>query len=255
MILPRVIPTLLLRNTGLVKTVRFKDPVYVGDPRNAVKIFNEREVDELLLLDIQSTPRKSPIQFDLIREIVTEAFMPIGYGGGITDAEQARQLVKLGIEKVVLGTAAAQNPGLVSDLSRFVGASSTMVCLDYKRNFWGKKEVMIGGGREGTGRDPLEFALEMEKRGAGELILNCVDRDGSMQGYDIDLLAVISSHLDIPVIACGGAGRLPDFRAAVDAGASAAAAGSFFVFHGRHRAVLINYPSRAELRATFLGEA
>ncbi len=251
MILPRVIPTLLLRGTGLVKTVRFKDPVYVGDPRNAVKIFNEREVDELLLLDIQATPANAPIQFDLIQEIVTEAFMPIGYGGHITRAEEALRLVKMGIEKIVLCTAAVKTPALVNEISALVGASSTVVCVDYKRNFWGKNEVMIAGGRTGAGRDPLDFAREMQQRGAGEVILNCVDRDGTMQGYDLDLLRRAASALDIPLIACGGAGKLADFRAAVDAGASAAAAGSLFVFHGRHRAVLINYPTRAELRQLF----
>ena len=253
MILPRVIPCLLLRGTGLVKTARFKEAVYVGDPRNAVKIFNEREVDELVLLDIQATPQNAPIQYDLIREIVTEAFMPIGYGGHITDVEQARKLVTSGIEKIILCTSAVQNPDLVTDLSRLVGSSSTVVCIDYKKNFWGKNEVCIQGGRKGTGKDPIEFAREMEKRGAGELILNSIDRDGTMQGYDIDLINTIANNADIPVIACGGAGKLDDFRSAVLAGASAAAAGSMFVFQGKYRAVLISYPSRAELKQTFEG--
>ncbi len=248
MILPRIIPTLLLRNTGLVKSVRFKDPVYIGDPRNAVKIFNEREVDELILLDIQATPQAAPIQYDLIREIVTEAFIPMGYGGHVTSVEEARRLVTLGIEKIILCTAAAQNPGLITELSRFIGSSSTVVCLDYKRNFWGKNEVFIAGGRRGTGKDPLAFAREMEKRGAGELILNSMDRDGTMQGYDLEMLHAVAERVEIPVIASGGAGRLEDFRQAIQAGASAAAAGSLFVFHGRHRAVLINYPARSELR-------
>ena len=251
MILPRVIPCLLLRNMGLVKTARFKDPVYVGDPRNAVKIFNEREVDELILLDIQATPQNTSIQYDLIREIVTEAFMPIGYGGHITNVEQARKLVTSGIEKIILCTAAVQNPDLVTDLSRLVGSSSTVVCIDYRRNFWGRNEVCIHGGRKRTGLDPVEFASEMVRRGAGELILNSMDRDGTMQGYDLDLLQVITPRTDIPVIACGGAGSLDDFHLAVQAGASAVAAGSMFVFQGKHRVVLISYPSRAELRHTF----
>jgi cyclase len=250
-ILPRVIPCLLLRGSGLVKTVRFKDPVYVGDPRNAVKIFNEREVDELVLLDIDATPQGAPIQFDLIREIVTEAFIPIGYGGHVTTVEQARRLVTLGIEKVVLCTAAAQNPALVTEVSRLVGSSSTVVCVDYKRNFWGRREVFISGGRRGTGLEPLGFAQEMARRGAGELIIQSIERDGTMQGYDLDLLEAVARSVDVPVIACGGAGKVGDFRAAVDAGASAAAAGSMFVFQGRHRAVLISYPERAELRQVF----
>jgi cyclase len=250
MILPRVIPCLLLRNTGLVKTVRFKDPVYVGDPRNAVKIFNEREVDELVLLDIQATIHTASIQYDLIREIVTEAFMPIAYGGQVTSVEEARKLVTSGIEKIILCTAAVQTPDLVTQLSKFVGSSSTVVCIDYKRNFWGRNEVYISGGHKGTGKNPLTFAQDMEKHGAGELIINSMDRDGTMQGYDLEMLDAITKHVDIPVIASGGAGKLNDFRQAINVGASAVAAGSIFVFHGIHRAVLINYPSRKELRAT-----
>lgn len=251
MILPRVIPCLLMRNTGVVKTVRFKNPVYVGDPRNAVKIFNEREVDELILLDIQATPQNTSIQYDLIREIVTEAFMPVGYGGHITNVEQARKLVTSGIEKIILCTAAVKTPDLVTDLSRLVGSSSTVICIDYKHNFLGRNEVYSHGGRKGTGLDPVDFAADMERRGAGELILNSIDRDGTMQGYDLDLLRAITRNSDIPVIISGGAGKLDDFRQAVQAGASAVAAGSMFVFQGRHRAVLINYPSRTELRRTF----
>lgn len=248
MILPRIIPCLLLRNTGLVKTMRFKNPIYVGDPRNAVKIFNEREVDELVLLDIQATPQGNPIQYDLIHEIVTEAFMPIGYGGHVTSLEEARKLVTSGIEKIILCTSAYRNQDLVFQLSRFIGSSSTVVCIDYRKNIWGRNEVMISGGRKGTGKNPLEFAQEMEKLGAGELIINSIDRDGTMQGYDLEIIQEITCHVDIPVIACGGAGRLDDFRQVIDAGASAAAAGSLFVFQGKHRAVLINYPSRAELK-------
>lgn len=251
MILPRVIPCLLLCNKGLVKTVRFNDPVYVGDPRNAVKIFNEREVDELVLLDINATVRNTPIQYDLIHEIVTEAFMPIGYGGHVATVEEARKLVASGIEKIILCTAAVQNPELVTQLARFVGSSSTVVCIDYKKNLWGRNEVYISSGRKGGSKDPLEFAKEMEKRGAGELIINSIDRDGTMQGYDLDVLQTISNNVDIPVIASGGAGKLDDFRQAIQVGSSAVAAGSLFVFHGRHRAVLINYPSRLELRHIF----
>lgn len=248
MILPRIIPSLLLRNAGLIKTTRFKDPVYIGDPRNAVKIFNEREVDELILLDVQGTPQNTPIQYDLIHEIVTEAFMPIGYGGHVTSVEQAQRLVTSGIEKIILCTAAVQNPDLVTRMSRFVGSSSTVVCIDYKRNFWKKNEVYISGGRKGTGKEPVQFAQEMEKYGAGELIVNSIDRDGIMQGYDLEILQAIAQRVDVPVIACGGAGNLDDFRQAIQAGASAAAAGSMFVFHGKHRGVLINYPSQAELK-------
>jgi cyclase len=214
-----------------------------------VKIFNEREVDELVLLDIQATPQNASIQYDLINEIVTEAFMPIGYGGHVTALDEARKLVTSGIEKIILCTVAAKNPDFVTQLSSLVGSSSTVVSIDYKRNFWGENEVYINGGRKGISKDPLEFAREMERRGAGELIVNSIDHDGSMQGYDLDVLQAITRSVDIPVIACGGAGTLDDFRQAIhSAGATAAAAGSMFVFQGKHRAVLINYPNRAELR-------
>jgi cyclase len=253
MILPRIIPCLLLRDTGLVKTVRFKNPVYVGDPRNAVKIFNEREVDELVLLDIQATTLGKTIQYELIHEIVSEAFIPIGYGGHVTSVEEARRLVALGIEKIILCTAAVRDPNLVGRLAGFIGSSSTVVCIDYRKNIWGRNEVMTGGGRQGTGRNPLEFAQEMEKLGAGELIVNSIDRDGTMLGYDLDLVREIVATVSIPVIACGGAGGLTDVRQVVEAGASAAAAGSMFVFQGKHRAVLINYPSRKEIKECLAG--
>src|SRR5687768_7255847 len=167
MILPRVIPSLLLYNTGLVKTVRFDKPVYVGDARNAVKIFNEREVDELILLDIHATSQHTPIQYDLIREIVTEAFMPIGYGGHVTSVEDARKLVTSGVEKIILCTEAIQNPDLVTQLSNFVGSSSTAVCIDYKKSFFGRNLVYGVAGSRRSGKDPVAFAQEMEKRGAG----------------------------------------------------------------------------------------
>lgn len=249
MILPRVIPCLLLSGGGLVKTVRFQRPVYLGDPRNAVKIFNDREADELLLLDIRATPHKQPIQFDLIREIVSEAFMPVGYGGGIHSVEDARRLLAMGVEKVIFNTAAVQKPGLVREAASQFGSSSVVVCMDYKRNFWKKNEVYVSGGSRGTGQGPEEFAVEMENLGAGELMVNCMDRDGTMQGYDLETIQAISRTVNIPVIASGGAGSLDDFKKAIQtAGASAVAAGSMFVFQGKHRAVLINYPSQADLR-------
>jgi cyclase len=166
----------------------------------------------------------------------------------VTNVEEARKLVASGIEKIVVCTAAIQNPDFITQLSGFVGSSSTVVCIDYKRNYWGRNEVFIFGGRKGTGKGPVEFAIEMEKRGAGELIVNSIDRDGTMQGYDLDVLQAITRSVNIPVIASGGAGKVDDFRQAIRAGASAVAAGSMFVFHGRHRAVLINYPNRAEMR-------
>lgn len=249
MILPRVIPVLLLRGSGLVKTVRYKDPVYIGDPRNAVKIFNEREVDELVLLDIQATPHNKPIQYDLLKEIVSEAFMPVGYGGGVQSVEQALRLAAIGIEKIILCSAAIANPALVSELASLVGSSSTVISIDYKRNFLGHPEVHTHSGRKGSGKDPVTLAVEMAERGAGELIVNAIDRDGIMQGYDLDILQTITQKVSIPVIAGCGAGSLQHFGQAIhQGGASAVAAGSLFVFQGKHRAVLINYPTQAKLR-------
>jgi imidazole glycerol-phosphate synthase subunit HisF len=255
----RVIPVLLLDGTRLVKTVGFRDARYVGDPRNAVKIFNEKEVDELLLLDITATVRGAPPQFDLIREIVSEAFMPIGYGGGIRSIEDAERVLQLGVEKVALCTAAVRQPELVSALATRVGSQSVVVVIDVKRSLLGRRQVMIErrqvmieGGRTGTGREPVAFAREVERLGAGEIVINSVDRDGTMKGYDIALVRDVSAAVSVPLVACGGAGSLSHLVDAVrDGGASGVAAGSMFVFHGPHRAVLIQYPARAALDAAF----
>jgi imidazole glycerol-phosphate synthase subunit HisF len=249
MISTRVMPCLSLKGRGLVKTVRFKDPKYLGDPRNAVKIFNEREVDELILLDITATVENRAPQFDLIEEIVSEAFMPVAYGGGLRTIEDIRRVLALGVEKAVLCTQAIENPALVEEAARQFGSSTIGVCMDVKRSFFGKYEIYGHGGRKASGLNPVGFAKRMEALGVGELIVNSIDRDGSMSGYDIELLKAVTSVVDVPVIACGGAGRLEDFAEAVNsAHVSAVAAGSLFVFHGRHRAVLINFPSLTELR-------
>jgi cyclase len=252
----RVIPCLLLKGEGLVKTVRFKEPTYLGDPRNTVKIFNEKEADELVLLDITATPEKRKPKFDLIKEIVSEAFMPVAYGGGIRDIEDARKMLALGVEKIVIGTYAAENPAFVSEAATQCGSQSVVVCLDVKRNMFGRYEVYADCGRRSTRRDPVSLARELEARGAGEIMVNAIDRDGVMSGYDNNLLRSVSDSVRVPVIACGGAGRVEDFREAVEkGGASAVAAGSLFVFQGKHRAVLISFPSQADLRRVFAHEA
>lgn len=251
---PRVIPFLLLKGRGLVKTVRFGDPTYIGDPRNAVRIFNEKEVDELALLDIAAAPEGRGPQLDLVREIVSEAFMPVAYGGGIRSVEDVRSLFSVGVEKVVIGTSAARDPDFVARAADACGTQSVVVCLDVKRTLFGRYEVYTHGGRNATGREPVAFARRMEELGAGELVVNAIDRDGTMAGYDLELLKAVTAATTIPVIACGGAGRVEDFGAAVrEGGASAVAAGSLFVFHGRHRAVLISYPAPGDLRAAFAG--
>lgn len=252
MLRTRVIPCLLLRNGGLVKTVKFADPKYVGDPINAVRIFNEKEVDELVFLDISATPAGRGPNLELVRDIATEAFMPFGYGGGVRTIDQVASLVALGVEKVVLNTVATEQPGFVRDASRLVGSSSVVVSIDVRRSLFGKYEVVTCSGTRKTGLDPVEWARRVEDLGAGEIFLTAVDRDGTQKGYDVPLLRQVTDAVSIPVIASGGAGSLDDFRAAVCEGrASAVAAGSLFVFHGRHRAVLITYPEYANLQQVF----
>lgn len=252
MLRTRVIPCLLLRNGGLVKTVKFADAKYVGDPINAVRIFNEKEVDELVFLDISATPAGRGPNLELVRDIATEAFMPFGYGGGVRTIEQVAKLVALGVEKVVLNTVATEQPGFVREASRLVGSSSVVVSIDVRRSLFGKYEVVTCSGTRRTGLDPVEWARRVEDLGAGEIFLTAVDRDGTQKGYDVPLLRQVTDAVSIPVIASGGAGSLDDFRAAVCEGrASAVAAGSLFVFHGRHRAVLITYPEYANLQQVF----
>ena len=245
----RVIPCLLLHGQGLVKTVRFKQPSYVGDPINAVRIFNEREVDELAFLDITATRERREPPFDRVRDIAGECFMPVCYGGGVRTVEHARRLFALGIEKVLINTAAEEVAALVTDTAADFGSQSVMVGIDVGRDWFGRPRVYTRGGSRNTGRDPIEYAREMAERGAGEIFLNVIDRDGTMAGFDLELVSAVSRAVSIPLIACGGAGTVADLSAAIAAGASDVAAGSLFVFAGPRRAVLINYPSAAELRA------
>lgn len=243
MLATRIIPCLLLSGLGLVKTVKFQDPKYVGDPRNAVKIFNEKEVDELVILDIKATLEGTRPRFELIREIVSEAFMPVAYGGGIRSVEDARSMLQLGVEKVVMNTAAVENPSLVRLAAKEFGSQSVVVCMDVRRSRSGRYELYTHGGRKNAKLDPVAFAHRMEESGAGEIMVNSIDRDGTMAGYDLELIRSVTGAVRLPVIACGGAGNLEDLRCAVSkGGASAVAAGSLFVFHGKHKAVLINYP-------------
>jgi len=248
----RVIPCLLLKNHGLVKTVRFKEAKYVGDPVNAVKIFNEKEVDELSLLDITATIEMRKPNFTLIRDIASECFMPFSYGGGIRSIEDIRQIFELGAEKVIVNSHAVENPDFISEASRLFGSQSIVVSVDVKKSLLNKYEIYIRSGTKNTKLNPVRFAEEMAKLGAGEIFLNSIDRDGTQQGYDLDLIRSVTTAVDIPVIACGGAGSLGHFTDAVhQAGASAVAAGSFFVLHGKHRAVLISYPETQMLKSVF----
>jgi cyclase len=247
----RVIPCLLLRNGGLVKTVKFGDSTYVGDPINAVRIFNEKEVDELMFLDIGATPAGAGPNFDLLQDIASEAFMPFAYGGGVSTIEQVKRVFATGIEKVVINSAAAADPRLVTAAAELAGSASVVVSIDVKRSWLGNYSVFVRGGTSDTQQDPVEYARRMAELGAGEILLNAIHKDGTMQGYDLELIRRVSAAVTIPVVAVGGAARLSDFPAAVAQGASAVGAGSMFVFHGKHRAVLITYPPYAELERLF----
>ena len=247
----RAIPCLLLKGDGLVKTVNFRYPKYVGDPINAVKLFNDLEVDELVFLDIAATAEGREPGYERVRDIASECFMPICYGGGVRTVEQARLLFQLGVEKVALTTAAVENPPLISQLAQEFGNQSIIVGIDVKRDWLHRSRVYVRSGAKNTGFDPVDHAREVERLGAGEILLNSIDNDGTQQGYDLELVGKVSRGVNVPVIACGGAGSVNDLAAAIQAGASAAAAGSLFVFHGPHRAVLINYPSQAEYRKVF----
>lgn len=245
---PRVIPCLLLRNGGLYKTSKFRAPQYIGDPINAVRIFNDKEVDELAFLDISADRATRGPNFDLLRDIASEAFMPFAYGGGISTLEQVRQLFSLGLEKVILNTSALSRPELLAEIAALSGSSSVVVSIDVRRSLFGRYSVFGSGGAADTRRSPEEYAKEVERRGAGEIFLTSIDREGSMGGYDLELVQRVAAAVSIPVVAHGGAGSLADFREALRHGASAVAAGSMFVYHGKHRAVLITYPEDRELR-------
>ena len=252
MAITRVIPVLLLKNAGLVKTVQFKEPKYLGDPINAVKIFNEKEVDELIFLDITATPENKKPMLDFLKQIAGECFMPLSYGGGIKTVEEIKDILKVGIEKVCLNTIAVENPEMVKKSVERYGSSTVCVSIDVKKNFFGKYEIHTHGGKINSKKDPVKFATEMDNAGVGELMVNSIDRDGMMQGYDTDLLKKITSQVNMPVIACGGAGNIHHLEEAIkQGGVSAVAAGSMFVFHGKHRAVLISYPEQEELEKMF----
>jgi imidazole glycerol-phosphate synthase subunit HisF len=259
---PRIIPCLLLKEKGLVKTIRFREPRYIGDPINAVRIFNEKDADELVFLDIMASRgsgipgslRSAPIAFELIAKISRECMMPLSYGGGITTTEEIKKLFGIGVEKVIINTQATENPEFIREASEIFGNQSIIVSIDAKKNPQGKYEVFIRGGTKATGKDPVQFAKDMVAMGAGELMINSIDQDGMMTGYDIGLVKLVADAVSVPVIACGGAGKIEDFFDAYENGhASAMAAGSLFIFHGRKRAVLINYPTRGELETLFSG--
>ncbi|NKB23686.1 MAG: glycosyl amidation-associated protein WbuZ [Kiritimatiellae bacterium] len=249
MLKTRVMPCLLLRNRALVKTIRFKDPTYIGDPINTVRIYNEMEVDELIFLDIMATVRHTLPQFGLIEEIASECFMPFSYGGGVSTLDTMKTLFGLGTEKITLNSHAHENPAFITKAADRFGSQSIIVSIDVKKNFWGQYEVYTQGGRNHTGMNPIDYAKKLEQRGAGEIFLTSIDRDGTFKGYDLMLVNQVSQAVNIPVIACGGAGCVDDFGVVVkEAGASAVAAGSMVVYQGKNRSVLISFPPKPDLK-------
>jgi cyclase len=251
MILPRIIPVLLIRNNGLYKTTNFKNPKYLGDPINAVKVFNEKEVDELIVLDYHATIENRPLAYTLIENIASQCFMPVCYGGGIRSVEEIKRIINLGIEKIALNTIAAESLSFVEKAAALFGSSTIVISIDAKKNSFGNYNVYSRSGSKSLKIKPEVFAKQMEECGAGEILINSISRDGTMQGYDLELIRLLAKEIKIPIIACGGAGDINHFKEAQDNGATAMAAGSYFVFHGKHRGVLISYPSQENLKDLF----
>lgn len=251
MIKHRVIPALLLKNGGLVKTLKFKKPRYLGDPINAIRVFNDKEVDELMVLDIGVSRDGGLPNYSLIEQFAGECFMPLTYGGGIQSVEQAKNIFSLGVEKICLQTAALEDSRLIYDLVNCFGSQSIMVSLDVKRNWFGKPHAYCASQNKELSTPWIDLLQSFVVAGCGEILLNVVDKDGTLSGPDLELIKRASESINAPLIALGGISSLRDIKSAVKAGASAVAAGAFFVFHGPHRAVLITYPSYQELEAIF----
>lgn len=250
MLRPRIIPCLLVHEGGLVKTVRFREPKYVGDPINAVKIFNEKEADELMVLDIDATELGNEPNFRLIAQFAAECRMPLCYGGGVKTVAQAKRIIGLGVEKVALSSAALADPELITAIAAEIGSQSVVVVLDVKKTLFGKHEVCTHNGHKSTGRAPVEVAQQAENLGAGEIVINSIDHDGQMKGYDLAFAAKMREAIGLPMTVLGGAGSLADIGQLIGTcGVVGAAAGSLFVFKGPYRAVLISYPDQTQKEA------
>lgn len=243
----RVIPILLLKGGGLYKTIRFKKPNYIGDPINAVKIYNEKEVDELVILDIEATRLKKKPDFNHIRDIVSEAFMPLGYGGGIHTVDDIKRIIDCGIEKVIINTAAYQNTKIIEQGSKIFGSQSIVVAVDVKKDWLNREFAYVNNGKTRIHYTISDYIRKIQEYGAGEIVLTSIDREGTFSGYDTSVLKEVSDHCQIPIVANGGASNVEDFLDAVNAGASAVAAGSRFVYMGKKKGILINYPTQTEL--------
>ena len=252
MLRPRIIPSLLIHEKGLVKTVNFKSPKYVGDPINAVRIFNEKQVDELVFFDIDATVLNREPDYALIEKLANQSCMPLCYGGGVKTVEQAQKIFALGIEKIAISSAAIVNPNLVKKIAERVGSQSVIVVLDVKKKLLGGYEIYTHNGKKSTGINPVKFAKELEQLGAGEIIINSIDEDGVMKGYDLNLIDKIAEIISIPLTVLGGAGTLSDIEMVINKhGVIGVSAGSLFVFKGTYKAVLINYPTQVEKNIIF----
>jgi cyclase len=244
--LPRVIPVLLLDNGGLFKTTAFRDPVYLGDPINTVRIFNDKSCDELMMLDVSATAEHREPDYELIAQVAGECFMPLCYGGGVRTLAQFNKLFSIGVEKVAVNNTALGNPRLLREAAAEFGCQSVVVVIDYQKRFGRKARVFGDRGRQATKWEPIQYARFLEEQGVGEIVLQAIDRDGSMRGYDIPMVRAVVDAVKMPVVACGGAGNVDDIVSVLrDGRAGAAAGGSMFVFQGPHRAVLISYPDKA----------
>lgn len=246
---PRIIPVLLLKNQGLVKSIAFKNHRYIGDPINAVKIFNDLKADELIFLDILASKEKRTVSLDFVKNVGEEANMPFSVGGGITTLREIQDIIAAGAEKVVINTKAVLEPDFIRTASGTFGSSTIVVCIDVKKKFMGNEQTWILNGSKPTGIRPVEFAMQMEERGAGEIIIQSIEHDGCMQGYDIELTRKICEAVKIPVVALGGAGNIQHMKQAyTEAFANGLAAGSMFVYHGSRNGILINYPDTEQLK-------
>lgn len=243
MVLKRVIPCLLMKNRELYKSIKFKNYNYIGDPLNAIKLFNDKSADELIILDIEATAKNRPIDFDYLDQIAKEAFMPMAYGGGIKTIDDIQRIISIGFEKVVITSQALYNNSIISDAAKNVGNQSIVVGVDIKKNIWGKYKIYSHSEKKILNIDPLEYCKNCVELGAGEIFINNVNLDGTMQGYDFDIIQELSDNIKTPVIPCGGAGTYDDIKKMLEKpNINAVSAGSVFVYYGKEKSVLINYP-------------
>jgi cyclase len=251
MLQTRIIPILLLHKGGLYKTKKFKKPVYIGDPINTIKIFNDKEVDELIILDIDASRNNQEPDYKIIKDIASECFMPICYGGGISSINQIKNIFSIGVEKISINSMLFQNTTLIEEAIKLFGSQSIVASIDINKTLFGKYSIYNHIKRKNIEKNYLVFIQKIEKKGVGEILINCVYNDGIQKGYDIELFKHISKNTNIPIVACGGAGTLTDCQSLIQNAQVSAVVGSMFVFHGKHQAVLVTYPDRKKIEKLF----